>query len=130
MIDAGLYALLAADAGVSAITARIFQGDGPPDMTQLPCVAYSFVGGSSDPGLTTSGVLRQRVEINAMSTASEQASDLRNAIIKAVNGWQQQLTDGTNVVSTTLLNPGTDFVTEDRIFRRMCEFYVLYTLPS
>jgi Protein of unknown function (DUF3168) len=131
MIDEGLYALLAADDGVLAIVnARIFQVAVPEDLDQYPCVGYSFVGGASDPTFTTSGVIRQRVELNAYSVNPSEAANLRAAIIKAVNGWQQTLSDGTNVLNTYLLNPGTDFVGEDKIFRRMCEFYVLYTLPT
>lgn len=138
MIDAGLYALLAADSGVAALVgANIFAGDAPDDDAMYPCVTYSFVGGSSNPTLSTSGTIRQRVEINGHAmlpsgtmAAGSVAAAIRAAVIKAVNGWQQLLSDGTNVLSADLLNPGTDFVSEQRIFRCMCEFYVLYTLPA
>jgi Protein of unknown function (DUF3168) len=131
MIDEGLYALLAADDGILAIAhGRVYQVLAPADPQSYPCISYSFVGGSADPTFDTSGVIRQRVEINAISGDASQAAELRAAVIQAVNGWQQLLPDGTNVLNTTLLNPGTDFAGEDLIFRRMCEFYVLYTLPS
>lgn len=138
MIDAGLDALLAADSGVAALVgANIFAGDAPDDAAMYPCVTYSFVGGSSNPTLNTSGTIRQRVEINGHAmmpsgtlTAGSVAAAIRAAVINAVNGWRQLLGDGTNVLSTTLANPGTDFVSEQRIFRCMCEFYILYTLPA
>jgi hypothetical protein len=131
MVDEGLYALLQADSGVNAIAGgRIYQVTPPVDsLANFPCISYAFVGGSADPTFSTSGVLRQRIELNAYSLDASQAAQLRDAVIKAVNGWQQRLGDGTNVLNTELANPGTDFVTEQLLFRRMCEFYVLYTLP-
>lgn len=138
MIDAGLYALLAADSGVSALVGtNIFAGAAPDDAAQYPCIVYSFVGGSSDPTLSTSGVIRQRVQIDCFAASPSGSSSpgtvaaaIRAAVIEAVNGWQQLLGDGTNVLDAELLNPGTDFVSEDRIFRAMCEFYILYTFPT
>lgn len=131
MIDSGLYQLLAADAGVSAICAgRIFSVDIPPDNQQLPALAYSMVGGAATPTFTTSGVFRQRVQLDAFGDSYDDAASLRAAGITAVNGWCAVLSDGTRVLSASLLNPGTDFCGEDRIFRCMCEFYILHTLPS
>ncbi len=106
-------------------------------MALYPCVAYSFVGGSSEGTMQTSGMIHQRVQIDAFAaspsggnSAGTIAANIRAAVIAAVNGWQQLLGDGTNVSSTELVNPGTDFVSEQRIFRAMCEFRVHYTLPT
>jgi hypothetical protein len=144
MIEEGLVALLQANNGGDAIdtyvtpAGGIFGDDAPPDLASMPCITYAFVGGSSDPTSNTSGVLRQRVELNAQvvnpaNSLSPRAiaGKIRRAIILRVNGWQENNVggDGTNVLNAVLLNPGTDFVTEERIFRMMCEFYVLYTLP-
>lgn len=137
MIEPGLYALLAADPGIAALVgARIFAGDAPDDITQLPCVAYSLVGGSSEATLGTTGVGWQRVEINGFAmqpsgnlTPRDIAGQIRAAVIAAVNRWSALLEDGTNVLDTLLVNPGTDFVSEQRIFRCVCEFRVEYTLP-
>lgn len=130
-LQAGLLAQLAADAGVSALVgAKFFEGAMPPDFKMYPCVSFAFVGGSAESTLDTSGVIRQRVEMNGGALDYPTADAIRTALIVALNGWQQRLADGFNVLNTTLLNPGTDFVTEQRIFRCMVEFYVLYTLPS
>lgn len=138
MIDEGIYSLLAADAGVSALVdGRIYAVEGPPDATKMPYVVYRFVGGSASPTLSTSGVLRQRVEVDAYAAAPSAglqpgtvAAKIRTAVIAALNGWQQTLSDGTRVLDTYLVNPGTDFCTEQMIFRCMVEFYVDYTLPA
>lgn len=136
MIDKGLVALLETDpivgpmigASVGVGSARIFQVYPPEyDPANDPLLSYSFVGGAAEPTISNSGVMRQRVEINAWSQNADTAADLREAVIHAVNGWTQRLADGTNVLNATLLNPGTDFFGEDRVYRRMCEFYVLYT---
>ena len=47
-----------------------------------------------------------------------------------LDGWSQKLDDGLDVITSLLLNPGTDMVSEERIFRCMVEFYILYTLPA
>ena len=125
--------MLAQLAATSAVTgligARVFEGAAPPDLQQYPCASFALVGGSSDPTLNTSGTVSQRVEFNGFALDYPTADAIRSAIIAALNGWQEVLSDGTNVLETALLNPGTDLVSEQRIFRCMVEFYVLYTLP-
>jgi hypothetical protein len=130
VIDQGLVSLILQNPGFSRITGQLFRGSAPDDQKFYPCGTYAFVGGSAQPTINTSGVIRQRVELNGLSFNADQAAVLRDAMIAAVNGWQQRLPNGANVLNTILLNPGTDFVTGDRIFRCMCEFYILYTLPS
>jgi hypothetical protein len=139
VIESGIYELLAADAGVAALVAgRIFLGAAPDDLAQYPCIAYSMVGGSSDPTFQGAGMIKQRVQVDAFAAVSANggtpgtiAAQIRAAVIKAMNGLQQTgLEDGTFISSTVLLNPGTDFVSEQRIFRCMCEFYVLFTIPN
>lgn len=137
MIDAGMVTLLAENSAVAALVRdRIFAIAAPDDLLLYPCIAYSFVGGASEPTFDTPGLIRQRVQIDAFAvkssgslSAGSVAAAIRSAVIEAINGWQQVLFDGTNVLDAVLLDPGTDFVSEDRIFRAMCEFYVLYTLP-
>lgn len=127
----GLYALLAADAGVAAlVNGAIYAGLAPDDATKYPCIAYRQIAGVAAPTLKTSGVYRQRIEFDAYSFNSYgQADAIRQAIIAAVDGWQAQLADGTQIATTFLENAGSDFVNEQRCFRCMCEFIVLYTLP-
>ncbi len=142
MINAGLNALLAGNSALTALLASvngqpaIFAGDAADDLALYPCVSYSLVGGSSEGTMQTSGMIHQRVQFDAFAaspsggnSAGTIAANIRAAVIAAVNGWQQLLGDGTNVSSTELVNPGTDFVSEQRIFRAMCEFRVHYTLP-
>jgi hypothetical protein len=131
MIDAGLYTLLSGDSALTALaTGGIFAVAAPDDASKYPCVAYSFVGGSAEPTMNTSGVYRQRIELNGLAFDRPTAAAIRAAIIKALDGWRQLLGDGTNVITAEVLNPGTDFISEQRIFRCLVEFYVHYTLPN
>lgn len=131
MIGPGIFQQLTGDAAVAAIIGqRVFSSVGVPDLSQLPCLVVSTVGGSVDYTLSTSGVLRQRVQIDALSMDSEQCGALRDAAMLALSGWHGPQTSGANVLDTLLLNPGTEFVDEERVFRQMLEFYVFYTLPT
>lgn len=136
MIDEGIYARLAADAGVSAwVGGHIYAVEGPPDATKMPYVTYRFVGGSNEGTFDTSGVFHQRVEVNAHVAAPKNglqpgtvAAKIRRAVIAAMKGWSQVLPDGTHVTDTHIANPGIDFCSGQMIFRCMVEFRVDYTL--
>lgn len=131
MMQAGLIAQLTGNAGVAAlIGARVFEGAAPDDLAEYPCISFSLVGGSAGPTMNTSGSLRQRVEVNGFAVDYPTAAAIRLAFLQALDGWAQKLSDGTNILGTVILNPGTDFVSEQRIFRCMAEFYVTFTLPS
>lgn len=132
MIEEGLVALLNTSTPLLAIVGgNIFFGDAPPDMKDYPCIAYKGVGGSSDSTFKTSGVTRQRIEVGGMSFKSPgQAALIASIVYNLVDGWKQVLGDGTTVINTITLNPGIDFVTEQRMFRRIVEFYVDYTQPA
>ncbi|UWZ84649.1 DUF3168 domain-containing protein [Occallatibacter riparius] len=131
MVDAGLVARLAADAAVKALSKGTWQVAAPPISPDVdPCLSYRFVGGSNEITFNTSGVFRQRIELTAHSADAGKAADLRDKAIAALLDWTGRLSDGVFVLEVLLLNPGTDFIGEDRAFHRMCEFYVLYTMPS
>lgn len=130
MFQQGLFPKLSADAGVSAIAGtNIFAAMGPDDTSRFPCVVASLVGGSTDPTTNGSGVFKSRLQLDCYAFDYHTADQLRRAVIACLDGWQQSLTDGTNILNAVPLNPGTDFGGESRIFRCMVEFYVLYTLP-
>ena len=131
MIQKGIFAELAADTGIASIAGdRFFEVASPPDLTQFPCLVLTLVGGAVEQTLSTSGVVRQRVEISAFAIDYATAATLREAVKSVLDGWSQKLDDGLDVITTLLLNPGTDMVSEERIFRCMVEFYILYTLPA
>jgi len=132
-IDAAITALLAGNSGVQANlktggAGSIFDGVVPEDIAQYPCLAYQWVGGSSDPGLTTAGPRRSRLQIDCWGTDKAMAITLANAVAHLLDGYAGLLSDGTNVMSAWIINPpGVDFFSGDSRFRRrMLEFYVLH----
>jgi Protein of unknown function (DUF3168) len=133
MLQEGLVARLGNDAGVEAICAgRVFAIEAPADDAQYPCVVYRLVGGAADnQTFETPGMMRQRIELDALSENADEAARLRFAVTCAAITWAKDLlSDGTNIDSCALLNPGTDFETgPTRFFRCSCEVYVLFTFP-
>lgn len=132
-IDVGITALLAGDSGVHANlklpgAASIFDGVVPEDVAQYPCLAYQWVGGSNDPGLSSAGPRRSRLQVDCWGTTKRQAVTLANAVAHLLDGFSGVLSDGTNVLSAWIINPpGVDFFSGDSRFRRrMLEFYVLH----
>src|SRR5215472_2187394 len=99
MLQEGLAALLAANGAVSAIAGdRIFAVVASDDAAQYPCVSYALVGGTSDPTLDGPGMRAARLELNGFSLNSyAEAHRLREALIAAVDGWAQVLSDGTTI---------------------------------
>jgi hypothetical protein len=76
------------------------------------------------------GTIEQRAEFNAFAETGLVAAQIRDAVIAAVANWRGLLADGNTVLSTRLVNAASDFEPgEDRIFRMMTEFYILYTTP-
>lgn len=133
MLQEGLVARLGNDTAVQGICAgRIFAIEAPADEAMYPCVVYRLVGGGADDTTyNTPGLLRQRIELDALSEDPDEAARLRFAATCAAITWAKDwLPDGTNIESCALLNPGTDFETgPSRFFRCSCEVYVLFTFP-
>jgi hypothetical protein len=132
-IDAGITALLAGNSGVKANLksggeASIFDGVVPEDVAAYPCLAYQWVGGSNDPGLTTAGPRRSRLQVDCWGLDKAQVIALANAVAHLLDGYNGTLSDGTNVLACWIINPpGVDFFSGDSRFRRrMLEFYVLH----
>jgi hypothetical protein len=127
MIQAGIYSLLTADPGVSTIVGtRVFP---PPltEQTEMPCVLYSFVGGSSTATFATAGMQRLRMQLDCWAADYDAAAALREAVVRALNGYQGQLSDGTFLSNAFMVNPGIDFFEDDsREVRCMVEFYLLF----
>lgn len=130
-LPAGLFSLLTADSGIAAlIGTRVYPVMLPEDPT-LPALLYKFVGGASSPTLTTSGMQRSRLEIDCYGATYDDASALRSAVIAALNGFQDELGDGTYLQNAELLNPGLDFFEDEpRQYRCMVEFYLFYTFQT
>ncbi|HKD60544.1 MAG TPA: DUF3168 domain-containing protein [Terracidiphilus sp.] len=137
LLQEGLAALLAADASILGLVgSRIYGVLAPDDAAQYPCCSYSLIGGTAETTLDGVVVREARLELNGFSLNSyREANTIREALIAAVDGWTATLGAGlqigaptTQILEVTLLNPGTDFCSVQRVFRCLCEFRVLYTV--
>jgi Protein of unknown function (DUF3168) len=125
----GLFSLLTADAGISALIGTRVYPVVLPENPTLPALLYKFVGGQSDPTLDTSGEQKLRLELDCYGASFDDASALRDAVTAALNGYQGTLSDGTFLQNAWRLSPGVDFFEDEpRQYRCMVEFYLLYTL--
>jgi hypothetical protein len=132
MMQEGLAALLENNAGVHAITTRVFAIQAPDQGEVYPCLVYKCAGGEGAAIFEDgAGMIRQRVEITAFSTSAAEAMRLRYAATVALKQWRKQLLpDGTFIDTCNLLDPGTDFEPGiTRYFSCMCEVYVFFTMP-
>jgi hypothetical protein len=102
----------------------------PSDQCSYPCVSYRLIGGSQSLTFGHFGNREQRVEFAAHAFDYPTAVALRDAVTVCLQDWKEVLSDGTDVTLTTLANPGTDFLGDDRIFSCLVEFYVFYNSPN
>lgn len=134
MMQEGLAALLESDVAVSAIAAgHIFAIQAPDQGEVYPCLVYKCVGGESNPVFKDgAGMIRQRVEVAALSISGAEAMRLRYAATIALKNWgKQMLSDGTWIDTCVLLNPGQDLEPgTTRYFTCLAEFYVIFTMPN
>ena len=92
MTEQGLYTLLSSDAGITAITTRIYNG-WLPETTVFPAVTFEYV---SDEAINTlpgdTGNEHSRYTINAWSYNYAEAQALRTAIQAAMAAHPRQVT--------------------------------------
>lgn len=137
MIADSIFALLSADPGVAAIAGTRIYPMVLPDDAAFPAITYQQVGGSSTPTMDTSGVQKLRLQIDCWSAplplggTYRQASGLRDAVRRALDGYSGVLGDGTQLSRAWIVNPGMDFFAHEALqYRCMLEFYLLYTFTD
>ena len=90
MTEQELFTLLSTDAGISALTSNVFNGD-LPESVSLPAVSMEYV---SDNPINTfagdSGATRKRYSINAWANTYSSAVALRDAIQAAMSAFPRQ----------------------------------------
>lgn len=130
-IDEGLWNLLTSTPAIAALCGtRIYPLTYPNNPT-YPLMTYQIIAATPDPTLDTSGFQRWRIQFDCFDRNYRTgASALRTALIKALNGYQGVLSDGTNLQNAEFFNL-TDFFNDDaRAYRCMVEFYLYFTFGS
>jgi hypothetical protein len=93
-----------------------------PEGATLPAATYSFVGGTANPTLNTSGLTRYRVEVSCYGQTYSDAVTLRSTVKTALNGY----TDPNMTIEWVR---STDFFEHELLqFRCLSEFYVTSVL--
>jgi hypothetical protein len=130
-IASGIFELLKADAGVSAVVGgRIFPVLLPEGPT-LPAITYQRVGGTSDPTFDSSGYQRLRIQFDVFGAKYKDADAGREAIREALNGASEiTLSDGTVLDNANLIQSADYFMEYPRSFRCMSEYYLYFTFSS
>lgn len=130
MIEVGLAALLNTTPAIQAICgARIYPVALLPNAS-YPALTFQLISATPDPTFDTSGFQRWRIQFDCFGEAYADASGLRKALIKTLNGYQGLLSDGTNLQNAEFLQLIDFFNDNARIFRCMVEFYLYFTFSS
>jgi hypothetical protein len=104
----GIYARLAADAGIIALSAGVYPALAPKE-SSLPFVVYSQVGGATVSSLDGANRLQSaRLRFSCYGTAYADAKKLSAAVKSSLNGLAVTLSDGTKVEGCWL-----EFETDD-----------------
>jgi hypothetical protein len=132
MIQTGLFSLITGFSSVSALIGTRLHPLSLREAETLPAMTYQLVGGSSDPTFETSGMQRLRVQFDCWGENYDDAAGLRDALIKALNGYQGLLSDGTYLQNADLISSiGADYFEDmPRQYRCMVEFYFYFVFPS
>lgn len=130
MLAAGIYALLAGEATISALVGNRITPVRLPIGSAMPALTYSFIGGSSEPTFETSGMQKVRIQFDAFGDSHNDAAAVREALRKFLNGFRGPLSDGTRIQNFDLIQ-AMDFDEQySRNFRCMQEMYCMFTFPD
>lgn len=130
MIEAGLFNLLSTTPAIEAICqTRIYPVVLPEEPT-YPAATYQMISARAEPTFETSGFQRWRIQFDCFGVAYPDASGLRDALIKALNGYQGVLSDGTILQNADFIQLTDYFYDQARIFRCMVEFHLYFTFSN
>ncbi len=129
MVEAGIQQLLVTDAGVNALVgSRVFPVVLPTDfpIANLPAVTIQCVSASPEFNLDGSALQTKRIDLNVFANRYLDAKNVQAAIANTLAGFTGALPDGTVVLS---ILPGIqmdDFNQENRVYRTLSEYSVIY----
>lgn len=130
MIEAGLYNLLSTATAITALCQTRIYPDVRPTSPQYPLIEFKEIGGKADPTLDTSGMQRDRFQFDCCGLTKSAAATLRDALRLTLNGYNGLLSDGTYLQDAVLINKGSSYSDDPRIYCATYEFYLLYNFTS
>lgn len=130
MIEAGLFSLLSNTPAIAALVGTRIYPVVLPTAPTLPALSYQIVGAMSKPTLNNSGFQRFRMQFDCWGQDYSDAVTLREALVKALNGYQGLLSDGTMLQNAQFIQPIDFFEHEALQYRCAVEFYLYFDFNS
>lgn len=130
MIEAGLFTLLSQDPGVSAVVGNRIYPMLLPTGSARPAITWQIVAGQTKPGLDTRGIHRWMFQFDCWGDAYLDAAQARDALIKALDLRNAQLSDGTYLQAAVFIQPLSFYSDENELFRLGAEFYMYFHFPN
>jgi hypothetical protein len=132
MIESGLYQLIIANAGFSAIAGnRLYPLVLPDSLVQSdttpPSATYQTI--SSVPDYTNDGpvgCVKARVQFDCFAAAYADAKSVSDAIRQTLDGYTGTLPDGTAVLNCWIDNVTDSYSQDTRLYRTSTDYRVIY----
>lgn len=129
MIEAGIVALLTANAPLMALIDPSIYPVLLPESHGDTCLSYQVVSGTATYTLEPKELCQKRIQFDAWSTTYGSAKSVIQALRNALDGYQGTLSDGTRVLST-FRGLDIDFFEDDsRSYRVMQEYIFRFVEP-
>ena len=130
MIEAGMVALLRADATVAGLVgARIYPLK-VPEPTVYPCLSYQVVSASPESTLDSRERGSKRIQFDAWGTSYGDCKRVLLAAKKVLHLFHGLLPDGTRALLIYNLQEIDDFESDGRVYRSLAEYRAEYAEAS
>jgi hypothetical protein len=101
-----------------------------PTGPTYPLIEFKEIAGKANPTWDTSGMQRDRFQFDCYGERKSDAALLRDALRKTLNGYNGLLSDGTLLQNAILINKGSSYSDDPRIYSCTLEFYLLYNFTN
>jgi hypothetical protein len=121
VIDAGLFSLLSTAPMITAICETRIYPVVLPDNPQFPLITYQTIVAPQSPTMDTSGQQHWQIQFDCWGRTFPEASGLRAALVKTLNGAVQLMSEGPLLQNAHLRNVSDDFASAFRAWRCMAD---------
>jgi hypothetical protein len=130
MIEAGLYSLLTANAGLTALVGNRIYPVLVPEPPTYPCLSYQVVASHSTYTFEGKQLGSKLFQFDAWGTSFSDCKNILNALRNALDTYQGTLTDGTRVLCALSEQEIDQFEEDSRVYRSLAEYRIEYVEPS
>ena len=127
MIEAGIVALVTADATMTGLIGNRMYPVLLPEPTVYPCLSYQVVTASSMFALDRTQIATKRFQFDAWGANYGDCKSVLVALDGLLNGYSGVLADGTRVLVAISIQELDQFESDGRVYRSIAEYSILYT---